>query len=158
MVAYGTIEWITHEFGDRQGMNIINREEVENIHKNLRDIKEYLNDLFIEYKEDLDYSIEYSENLNLKFKINSKVETKNNSNTWVCFDLNNCLDSIKHLVSYLYSLDYKLTKSNFYILHRHRMEPYGYIMDPKKDLESVYHFLDNIDDNLNAMILNFENT
>jgi hypothetical protein len=123
------------------------------------DIKEYLNDLFIEYKEnDIEYSIEYSENLNLKFKISSKV--KSDSRYWTCFDLNNCLDDIKHLISYLYSLDYKLSRSNFYILNRHRMEPYGYIMDPfQKDLQSVYYFLDhNIDYNLNVMILNFENT
>jgi len=159
MVAYGTIEWITREFGDNMGMNIINREEIDNIHKNLKDIKEYLNDLFIEYKEnDIEYSIEYSENLNLKFKISSKV--KSDSRYWTCFDLNNCLDAIKHLISYLYSLDYKLSRSNFYILNRHRMEPYGYIMDPfQKDLQSVYYFLDhNIDYNLNVMILNFENT
>jgi hypothetical protein len=136
---------------------------IKESNQNLIEIKEYLNDLFIEYKDnDIEYSIEYSENLldsypNLKFRIASKVRI--NGGHWVCFDLNNCLDEIKHLISYLYHLDFKLTKSNFYILHRHRMRPYGYLMDPfRKNLQSVYYFLDNnISANLNIMVLNFEN-
>ena len=34
MVAHGTIEWIIGRFGDDYGMNIINRDEVENISNN----------------------------------------------------------------------------------------------------------------------------
>jgi len=34
MVAHGTIEWIIGRFGDELGMNIINRDEVENISNN----------------------------------------------------------------------------------------------------------------------------
>jgi hypothetical protein len=147
----------------------------------IEEIKEYLNDLFIEYKNDgVTFSVEnyYSEN---DLKEYLKIEIKSNitnvkdmpwmDQAWECFDLNNCILSLKHLLSYLYSLDFFLLKSTYYKLHGFRPEPYGYILDPHdKTLDSIYKSLDSIKDNsecdsdelprdktfLNSLVLNFK--
>lgn len=145
----------------------------ESSNSDLKEINELLHDLFNEYKT---YGVEYSAKIYaeengqllkefLEIEISSKVEY--NNLYFDCFDLSETIDSVKHLISFIYSLNFTLIESNYYNVYRHRVVPYGFIMDPfRKDLDSIYQFLDKIDTNdqdkseyssftLNRLHLNF---
>ena len=109
------------------------------------DLREYLDDLLGEYKSDgVSYKIDYYDGSLIYVEIESQVLYNEEEREWYCFDLCNCIESIKHLISYIYSLDYSLEKSFYYGLVFHRSMPYGYIMDPfSKDLGSIFNFIDS---------------
>lgn len=121
------------------------------------EINKYLGDLLGEYKVDgVSYKMVFSLDKNLIYlDIQSEVLYNRDESEWYCFTLYNCIDSIKHLISYIYSLEYELKKSSYYELSYHRERPYGFVMDPSNDLNSVFEFMDRFDKDICKLELNF---